>query len=312
MQDIPTIMEDMCSQMHNVGNNRIVADAHGNVEEVNHYYPYGALMGDSRNATTQPYKYIGKELDRTHGLDWYDHGARHYDPVTGRWNVMDALAEKYYAWSPYVSCGDDPVDAVDIDGDSIFYFKPIIKQREVIGYIPFYCKETNNQYKFYSKNGKCYTGKNVFMGQVLKALKLLSLTPTGKKLINTLLGRKNIIIKYGENETTGNVVSWNNAIEIGGINENGNITRPTYIALGHELAHAVDQLYKKTEYGIWTKGPNSEDIPNTEKYATYIENEIRAEAKLPLRTHYAIIGNKGYEPTRIIDKKTKKNLFYGN
>ena len=52
MQDIPTIMEDMCSQMHNVGNNRIVADAHGNVEEVNHYYPYGALMGDSRNATT--------------------------------------------------------------------------------------------------------------------------------------------------------------------------------------------------------------------------------------------------------------------
>ena len=296
-----------------LGNNRItVSLADGRIEEVNHYYPFGGLMGDSRNTGLQPYKYIGKELDRTHGLDWYDHGARHYDPVTGRWNVMDALAEKYYPWSPYVSCGDDPVDAVDIDGDSIFYFKPIIKQREVIGYIPFYCKETNNQYKFYSKNGKCYTGKNVFMGQVLKALKLLSLTPTGKKLINTLLGRKNIIIKYGENETTGNVVSWNNAIEIGGINENGNITRPTYIALGHELAHAVDQLYKKTEYGIWTKGPNSEDIPNTEKYATYIENEIRAEAKLPLRTHYAIIGNKGYEPTRIIDKKTKKNLFYGN
>ena len=35
MQDIPTIMEDMCSQMHNVGNNRVVADAHGNVEGVN-------------------------------------------------------------------------------------------------------------------------------------------------------------------------------------------------------------------------------------------------------------------------------------
>ena len=55
---------------------------------------------------TQPYKYIGKELDRTHGV-------RHYDPVTGRWNVMDALAEKYYAWSPYVSCGDDPANAID-------------------------------------------------------------------------------------------------------------------------------------------------------------------------------------------------------
>ena len=62
--------------------------------------PAFAIAGsrESNNAI-QPYKYIGKELDRTHGLDWYDHGVRHYDPVTGRWNVMDALAEKYYVWS---------------------------------------------------------------------------------------------------------------------------------------------------------------------------------------------------------------------
>ena len=43
-----------------------------------------------------------------------------------------------------------------------------------------------------------YTGKSVFMDQFLNALYFLSLSPTGKKLINTLLGRKNIIIKYGE------------------------------------------------------------------------------------------------------------------
>ena len=55
--------------------------------------PASAIAGSRENDhATQPYKYIGKELDRTHG-------ARHYDPVTGRWNVMDALAEKYYAWS---------------------------------------------------------------------------------------------------------------------------------------------------------------------------------------------------------------------
>jgi len=72
-------------------------------------------MGDSRNTGLQPYKYIGKELDRTHGLDWYDHGARHYDPVTGRWNTMDKMCEKYYGISPYASCGDDPVNAVDPD-----------------------------------------------------------------------------------------------------------------------------------------------------------------------------------------------------
>ena len=55
--------------------------------------PAFAIAGSRENDhATQPYKYIGKELDRTHG-------ARHYDPMTGRWNVMDALAEKYYVWS---------------------------------------------------------------------------------------------------------------------------------------------------------------------------------------------------------------------
>ena len=99
-----------------LGNNRAVADEAGRIEEINHYYPFGGLMGDSRSTATQPYKYIGKELDRTHGLDWYDHGARYYDPMTGRWNVVDAMAEKYCPWSPYASCGDNPALFYDIDG----------------------------------------------------------------------------------------------------------------------------------------------------------------------------------------------------
>ena len=78
-------------------------------------------IAESRESShaTQPYKYIGKELDRTHGLDWYDHGARHYDPITGRWNTMDPMCEKYYDVSPYASCGDDPVNAFDPDGKQV-------------------------------------------------------------------------------------------------------------------------------------------------------------------------------------------------
>ena len=64
--------------------------------------PAFAIAGSRESDhATQPYKYIGKELDRTHGLDWYDHGARHYDPITGRWNTMDKICEKYYGISPY-------------------------------------------------------------------------------------------------------------------------------------------------------------------------------------------------------------------
>ena len=82
--------------------------------------PAFAIAGSREiSHATQPYKYIGKEPARTHGLDWYDRDARHYDPVTGRWNTMDPMYEKYYDVSPYASCGDDPVNAGDRDGKQV-------------------------------------------------------------------------------------------------------------------------------------------------------------------------------------------------
>ena len=50
------------------GNIRAVLDEENNVVESNSYYPYG--MPYAYNYTSvQPYKYGGKELDRTNGLD---------------------------------------------------------------------------------------------------------------------------------------------------------------------------------------------------------------------------------------------------
>ena len=86
----------------------------------NHYYPYGVLMGESQNTTTQPYKYNGKELDRSFGLDWYDYGARWMDGVGGRWSSIDPLCEKYYDVSPYAYCAGNPINAIDPDGNPPF------------------------------------------------------------------------------------------------------------------------------------------------------------------------------------------------
>ena len=48
-----------------LGNNRLVVNENGAIEQVNHYYPFGGLMGESQDiASTQRYKYNGKELDR--------------------------------------------------------------------------------------------------------------------------------------------------------------------------------------------------------------------------------------------------------
>ncbi len=79
-----------------LGNNRVVMNERGAVEQVNHYYAFGGLMGESTGGGVQPYKYNGKELDRMHGLDWYDYGARHYDAVLGRWMCVDSMSEKFY------------------------------------------------------------------------------------------------------------------------------------------------------------------------------------------------------------------------
>ena len=100
------------------GNVRVVADETGKVDEVNDYYPFGGLMSNTCN-NVQPYKYNGKELDRKGGLDWYDHGARMYDATLGRFMKTDRFSEKYASLSPYQYGANNPVNNIDINGDSI-------------------------------------------------------------------------------------------------------------------------------------------------------------------------------------------------
>ena len=99
------------------GNNRVVINQSGTVEETNHYYPFGGVFGTTGN--TQPYKYNGKELDTKQGLNWYDYGARHYDTALGRFTTNDRFAEKYYSMSPYQYGANSPVGNIDVNGDSI-------------------------------------------------------------------------------------------------------------------------------------------------------------------------------------------------
>jgi RHS repeat-associated protein len=100
------------------GNNRVVLNQNGTVEQVNHYYLFGGLMGESTAGGVQPYKYNGKELDRMHGLDLFDYGARHYDATIGRWSTIDPMSEEYYSISPYAYCGNNPIRFIDPTGMS--------------------------------------------------------------------------------------------------------------------------------------------------------------------------------------------------
>ena len=99
-----------------LGNNRVVADASGNIKQTNHYYPFGMSFAEGTVTSSQPYKYNGKELDTDKGLNLYDYSARYMDPALGRFNTVDPMAEKYYSISPYVYVGNNPMKRIDPNG----------------------------------------------------------------------------------------------------------------------------------------------------------------------------------------------------
>jgi RHS repeat-associated protein len=62
-------------------------------------------------------KYNGKEY--LSDLDWYEYGARMYDPTIGRFTTQDRFSEKFSYQSTYLYAGNNPVSFIDVNGDSL-------------------------------------------------------------------------------------------------------------------------------------------------------------------------------------------------
>lgn len=78
----------------------------------------GCLREDKNRTDAYLYKYNGKEWQDELGLNFYDYGARNYDPAIGRWMNMDPLAEKFMDMSPYNYALNNPVFFIDPDGQA--------------------------------------------------------------------------------------------------------------------------------------------------------------------------------------------------
>ncbi|MFN0290101.1 M91 family zinc metallopeptidase [Pedobacter helvus] len=314
-----------------IGNVRTVFDIYGGVVRIlqrDDYYAFGlrksGLNGNGAVSLDNKYLYNGKELQDE--LEQYDYGARFYDPVIGRFNVIDRFAEKYYNLNPYQYGANNPVLNIDVNGDSVKVNTNVSADLSGIGLGKINIPTTVyfQGGTAYYQNGTAYNGTDSFVGQVGAALTELNKGAIGQALVSTLESSTNTTTILNDVGKRGNLaandgsqVRWDPNGNVGGPQQGtSSLTRPSFLGLGHELAHVNDVWNGTIDRGNWFQSGtdpsgNPKYVQNAEKYATRVENWLRAEHKLPLRTHYSPdASGYPYEPSRIIAPKTNMSLFY--
>ncbi|NVK53821.1 MAG: hypothetical protein HWD85_12870 [Flavobacteriaceae bacterium] len=90
-----------------------------------YYYPFGLKHKgynygtNGGNSVAQKYKYNGKELEESLGLNLYEMDLRAYDPAIARWTGIDPVT--HHSMSTYTAFDDNPVIFTDPSGaDSEF------------------------------------------------------------------------------------------------------------------------------------------------------------------------------------------------
>ena len=103
-----------------------------------------------------------QEFSDGSGLEQYDYGARMYDQQIGRFQIPDKFSEKYFGITPYLYAANDPVENIDIAGDSIWV---------TINNPNYYFGNTKEGgWGFYGSNGAKYAGDDKFVSSLSSAL----------------------------------------------------------------------------------------------------------------------------------------------
>ena len=243
------------------GNNRVVISQSGTVEETNHYYPFGGAFASTSNV--QPYKYNGKELDSKKGLNWYDYGARHYDAALGRFTTNDRFAEKYYSMSPYQYGANNPVNNIDVNGDTIVVNPNpnglIDNVRIFFGFDTKYQKDVKADLQQLKKDDK-EIGEMIIELEKSKNVHSITRTKRGKSN-SSGFDRE----KAKKDIPQGSIINYDPDVKT---DINGNHRTPR-IGLSHELQHSSD-----VDKGIMSYENIGNGIPMREIRAINTENKI--------------------------------------
>mgnify|MGYP004463225415 CR=1 FL=1 len=298
------------------GNNRLVTSYTGTILQTTHYYPDGVTHDKSTEQGLQKYKYNGKELDRMHGLDWYDYGVRQYASTIGQFTSMDPLCEKYYHISPYVYCAGNPVRYVDPDGRHIRVSGSADFRLWVLSTLQMLTNDrlamSKNGYIFIAKNGRgrANTSQDLVVGTGLLREVIennhTAFVSLGDNTEQAVLVGKHYDGDVGRNVYTNEYDRYNGkgtnvkiAIRSGEVpdmlvsyNEN-DLTRkeacPEYITVAHEFIHGIHDM-------------SGEKSPNESVLYYYIDNKgtkYRFQAGFEELQTVGIVGNYRYSENKI-------------
>ncbi len=106
------------------------------------------------------YRYNGKDLQNQEfndgsGLEQYDYGARYFDQQLGRFFTIDQFSEKYYGVSPFQYAANNPINGMDLNGDSIWVNSG--------GQNYYFGNTKDGGYGFYGSDGNKYSGDDNFV-----------------------------------------------------------------------------------------------------------------------------------------------------
>ena len=257
------------------GNHRVVINQSGTVEETNHYYPFGGVFASTSN--TQPYKYNGKEYDSKKGLNWYDYGARHYDAALGRCHTNDRFVEKYYSMSPYQYGANNPVNNIDVNGDTIVVNPNpnglIDNVKMFFGFDTKYQKDVKVDLQQLKKDDK---GVANIITELEDSENIHYITMPKKGASNsTLIDKEKVEMKISQ----GSIIHYdpNNRRR----SRNEKEMRTPRVGLSHELQHSFDVDKKFATYETTENG-----IKLMEVRAVNTENKIRRKTGDPKRIEY--------------------------
>ena len=325
-----------------LGSPRSLIDHTGELMVLRNYYPFGKTWRRSTEPVYYDYYHFnGKEQQTVGDAGLLDYGARFYDPDIARWLTQDPQADETFNVSPYTYCANNPIKYIDPNGERIIVHDPTNNNRE------YEWKQVAGKWGFYDSDNQIYEGNDPFILSVISALTYLMYGPDessmsgghgsgggpggpgtfGYNFIKGLADRSETVEIVRHYETNKFVPGENAGIwwvpfvvkpkipTTNGVEDN-----IPAIALAHELAHAEDYFngtMKKNK--VWISKQYLEQnnykfddhIYDREKYATHIENKIRAQYGLPLRTHYAVsTDGVPIECTAILNHQSE-SIFYG-